>query len=80
MVREASLVDFPYKDEVGKYLLHKEKQQSQIMGEFCSATMCCRGQTKDELIYRVRIHLHRRRYRSHEKSLRRASVMNLEVV
>lgn len=53
MVREVSLANFPYNNKIGKYLIHKEKQIRQIWEELFTSTLCCRGQTKNELIYRI---------------------------
>ncbi|XP_066936275.1 uncharacterized protein [Clytia hemisphaerica] len=47
------LVDFPYTNDQGKFLLRKDKQRKNLCGEFCSTTLCCRGQNKSELAYRM---------------------------
>lgn len=49
------LVGFPYKESEGKLLIRKDKQRKDLFGEFCSATMCCKGKSKGELAYKVSI-------------------------
>ena len=49
------LAGFPYKETQGKLLIRKDKQRKNLCGEFCSATMCCKGKNKGELTYKVSV-------------------------